>query len=321
MISRWISANGTGIDEAQWTYSTGNSPMIVTAPDGTRTEILSFIGSTMLLNNFGYQDARTGLIYEERDLCARSTGRRNAATHTYHYGQTTIIINKPVPPNTFNTGTYTAYRNARLEKTVSIVLDTGGYALYSMNTSTYDGTYQFNVGLDLISLSQFDYALVDQTTAQTAAITAFTVGPLVRSTTMSYLTSNANYRSRNIVGLISSTTTYDDVGTIVAQSTSNYDEIAYPLLTYASVTGWTDPGTNIRGNLTTTSNWLDYPASTWIQTHAQYDQCGNVRKSWDAKGNESQIEYSSTNDAFAFPTITRTPVPDPLGNRAQVRLW
>jgi hypothetical protein len=27
MSSRWISANGTGTDEAQWQYSTGNSPM------------------------------------------------------------------------------------------------------------------------------------------------------------------------------------------------------------------------------------------------------------------------------------------------------
>jgi RHS repeat-associated protein len=314
MISRWISPSGTGTDEAQWQYSTGNTPMVVTAPDGTRTETYAFIGASWT-NNFGYEEAKQGLIYEERTYAPVAQGGAMLRRTLTKYGQTSNIINKPNPPNTFNSGTYTAYRNARPEKTVSLILDTGGsYALYSMNTSTYDGTYQFTVGLDLISLSQYNYALVDQTTAQTADITAFTGGPLVRSITMTYFTSNANYRSRNIVGLSDTTTTYNAAGTMVAQSISSYDEAAYPLLPYGSVTGWSDPGTTYRGNLTTTSNWLDYPASVFIQTHAQYDQCGSVRKSWDANGNESQIEYSSAY-AFAFPTITRTPVPDSQGQQ------
>ncbi len=39
---------------------------------------------------------------------------------------------------------------------------------------------------------------------------------------------------------------------------------------------------------------------------------GNLRKSWDGKGNLSQVEYSGTND-YAYPTKKISPVPDPNG--------
>ncbi len=99
--------------------------------------------------------------------------------------------------------------------------------------------------------------------------------------------------------------------TLKAQSEVKYDEAAYPLLTYGVVTGWNSPGTPGRGLGTTSRSWLD-SNNTWLETHAQYDQCGNVRNAWDAKGNQSQVEYASVN-AFAYPTLTRTAVPDPSG--------
>src|SRR5262249_19724748 len=79
----------------------------------------------------------------------------------------------------------------------------------------------------------------------------------------------------------------------------------------SNVTGWIDPQTSIRGDPTTVSHWLN-TTNSWLTTHAQFDQCGSVRNSWDANGNQSQIEYSSDN-AYAFPTLARTPVPDPQG--------
>lgn len=92
----------------------------------------------------------------------------------------------------------------------------------------------------------------------------------------------------------------DGSGATVAQATMAYDEPAYPLLAYGPVTGWSDPGTSARGNLTTKSRWLD-TAGAYVQTHTQYDQCGNVRFVWDARGNQSQVEYAST---YAYPTVT-----------------
>lgn len=102
----------------------------------------------------------------------------------------------------------------------------------------------------------------------------------------------------------------------MAQSTISYDEAGYPLLTYGSLTGWTDPQTNYRGNATTVSRWLDYPTSSWIPTHSQYDQCGSVRNVWDALGRQSQIDYSTTY-LRAFPTTTTSAVPDPSGTSGQ----
>jgi len=99
--------------------------------------------------------------------------------------------------------------------------------------------------------------------------------------------------------------------TYAANSEISYDEPAYPLIPYGPVTSWNDPGTIPRGKPTTIRRWLD-STNSWIETHAQFDQCGSVRNTWDAKGNQSQIEYSGVY-AYAYPTLTRTPVPDPSG--------
>jgi RHS repeat-associated protein len=105
--------------------------------------------------------------------------------------------------------------------------------------------------------------------------------------------------------------TGQESSTFAASSEISYDEPAYPFIPYGPVAGWNDPGTISRGKPTTTRRWLD-SNNSWIETHAQFDQCGSVRNIWDAKGNQSQVEYSSTY-VYAYPTLTRTPVPDPSG--------
>ncbi len=323
MISRWVSPNGTGgSDEVQWTYSASTSPLTVTAPDssgapnGIRSETYLYNAPVAQANNFGYADARNGLPVEERVYAPQSQGGAMLRRSLTDYGQTSVIINKPVPPNTFNTGTYTAYRNARAIKTVGLILDTGGNALTSASTSQYDTAYQFTVGPDRTQSAEYAYTTVDQSTAQSGGISAIPLGALVRSSETTFLTSDDNYRNRNILGLVSWSAVKNAAGTIVSQASFNYDESSYPLLTYGSVTGWTDPQTPYRGNVTTASRWLDYPTGNWISTHAQYDQCGSVRNSWDAKANSSQTEYSSVY-AYAYPTQTTSAVPDPSGMYGQ----
>jgi hypothetical protein len=101
----------------------------------------------------------------------------------------------------------------------------------------------------------------------------------------------------------------------VAQSSTSYDEAAFPLLPSGSPTGWIDPATSVRGNATSVGQWLN-TTNAYLQTHAQYDQFGNLRKSWDARditlSNPAQIEYSSTYQ-FAYPTTMTSSVPDPSG--------
>ena len=101
--------------------------------------------------------------------------------------------------------------------------------------------------------------------------------------------------------------------TLAAKSTTAYDEPAYPLLTYASVTGWFAPGTAGRGYPTTASRWLN-TTNTWLSIHTQFDQVGNVRKAWDSNDNLSLLDYSSTYK-YAFATKATSPVPDATGLR------
>src|SRR5439155_16306243 len=117
-----------------------------------------------------------------------------------------------------------------------------------------------------------------------------------------------SYRDRQLLGLPTSTrvkNSSDPNVAPVAKSSISYDESE--LLSYGSVINWIDPQTSYRGNPTTISHWLN-TSNSYLPTHIQYDQCGSVRNTWDANGNQSQVEYSSSY-AYAYPTLTRTPVP------------
>ena len=158
-------------------------------------------------------------------------------------------------------GAQQAARNARLTKEVDIIFDTGGSALARTTTRDYDPTYQFSTGVNETAINEFDYVVLDQTTAQTIAIGSVPTGSLLRRTEMTNLdATNAGYRDRNLLGLVSSSTVKDAAGNIVAQSSIGYDESS--LFTYGSVTNWTDPGTSVRGNATSKSNWLNFNGST-----------------------------------------------------------
>ncbi len=320
MTSRWVSANGTGgADEAQWQYSTGFSPMTITAPDGTRTENYLFYPLTNFLDQFGYHDSRQGLLAEQRVYAPVAQGGAMLRRTLYQYGQTSSVNAKPVPPGVSNSGNYTAYRNPRLEKEIQIILDTGtSNALAKTTIYDYiDNTYQFSTGLDRNFVTETNFQTITQSIGQTGTIADITPGTTASKIQTIYL-DNATYRNRNILGLATSVIVQGIVQgslTSVARTDYAYDEAAYPLLTYADLTEYTDPLTTARGNVTTTKRFLNLTpgAETFLQTHAQYDQCGNVRKSWDERGNLSQTDYSSTYH-HGYANQTTTAVPDPDGN-------
>jgi RHS repeat-associated protein len=314
IVSRFLSPNGTGgADEVQWTYS-GIAPLVTTAPDGTRTESYPFIPNNVT-NNFGYQDARQGVTIEERVYAPVSQGGAMLRRSLSSYGVTTSIINKPVPPNTFNTGTYTAYRNPRTERTVSLMLDTGGDAFIKNLTYEYiDNGLQFSTGLDLNATNEFHFATVDSTTAQTGAITAMPTGTLASRSETTYL-NNSAYQTRNLLSLPTSVILKDGNLQTVSRTDSFYDEVAYPLLTYGDLAApdYIDPGTNARGNVTTLRRYVDIALLTYQDTHSQYDQCGNLRNAWNVRNIlDTQTDYSSTYK-HAYPTQITTAIPDPSG--------
>ncbi len=320
---RTVSSSGSSADEVFWTFSGGGPQVNTVAPDQTRTERYAWLDGNSMWG-FSADGARAGRAFDERVYSASNQMLRRKLTEWAMTGS-----NGGGAPG----GLEYANRNARVIRETEFIFDTGGGALARTTTYGYDLTYQFDVGIDQTSVSQYDYVLVDQNTAQTMAVTALSsipTGTLLRTTQTTYLTGNANYRTaRHIVGLPTSTTTYKGLPTnnnVVAQSSISYDEGGQfaQLNDYGSVVNWTDPLTPYRGNPTSISQWLNYngstlttyPSGTYLTTHAQYDQCGSVRRSWDAAdtglSHPAQIDYSSTYN-YAYPTSTTSAVPDPSG--------
>jgi len=305
VVERWVSPSGTGAEEAthHWSYSITKSTGVVVAtttePDGTRSERLIYANS--FGTQYGFETPLAGMSYDERVYNSANQMLRRTLT-----GWSTMTPSGSTRP-----------RDPHVTKTVGLILDTGGNALSSTTTMAYDSD------LNVTAKHSYDYSSVDQTTAQTGAIGAIPNGTLVRTDETTYLVNDANisaatrdaYRARNMVGLPSSTRVKTAANTVVAQGEVKYDEAAYSLLpSYGAVVGWNDPGTSVRGNVTTTRSWLD-TSQSWVETHARYDQVGNLRYAWDANGKQSEVEYSSAYH-YAYPTLTRSAIPDPTNNRA-----
>ena len=320
IVSSWLSANGNGSDEAQWTYSTTTSPLIVTAPDntgaphGTRSETYIYNAPVLQSNNFGFADARNGMVVDERVYAPAAEGgamlRRTLTENT----QTIATFAKPVPPGTINPGNYTAYRNPRPIKTVSLILDTGGDALAKTLMYEYASNgRESTTGLDRTASTESYFASLDQGTAQTGPIDSIPPGTIVSRNETVYLNDQA-YLNRNILGLSTSAVLKDGFGTVVMRSETVFDEPAYPVLTYGDLDPghYQDPGTTARGNVTTGRRYIDVSAGTYLETHTQYDQCGNPRVSTNERGLQSSVEYSAAYQ-HAFATQATSVVPDPSG--------
>jgi RHS repeat-associated protein len=314
VTERWVSVDGNPNNETRQglyavTTTSGIYTVRQTAHDNTYTERVLHAPNIYGIGppvTYGFDDPLAGMVKEERVYNASNQMLRRTLT-----GWSTVTPSGSSRP-----------RDPHVTKTVNLILDTGGNALAATTTMAYDGD------LNVISSSQYDFVSVPASTAATVAISSFPYSnpdTLVRTDETTYLVNDATitdaaikqaYRDRNLVGLPSSTRVKNAANTVVARSEIKYDEAAYPLLaSYGAVTGWTDPGaTVVRGNVTTTRNWIDI-SQTWIETHVRYDGVGNVRYAWDARGNMSEVEYASTYH-YAYPTLTKSPVPDPSNNRA-----
>lgn len=179
-----------------------------------------------------------------------------------------------------------------VSKQTSINPSTGviGYDQYNNQTDVWDYDYGSGVPGLLLRYTHTDYV-----------------------TASSYTDAQTGAHLRNLKQQV---TVYDFSGNIISQTAFSYDEPAYPLLTYMSVFGWTDPATSARGNATTVKQWLN-TNETWLQSHTQFDQLGNARNLWQPRdttqNNPTQIAYSVAYQ-FAFPTSNTSPDPDRTAN-------
>ncbi|HEY6807101.1 MAG TPA: DUF4214 domain-containing protein [Pyrinomonadaceae bacterium] len=321
---RALSPNGAGNDEQLWTYSysanTTKYTQTLTAPDGVRTETDSYnLYDPQNNNTFGYLDGRNGVPYEERIYAPASQGGALLRRTLTDWTTSNTTNTRPSP----GSGSYVAMRNPKATKTVTVFLDTDGDALSASSTFSYDmstqSNYEFTVGLECTGTSEYGFKNVLQSTAGSGAIGLMPLGNLVKSTSTSYLTSNSNYRNRNILGF-PTTTSISDANGLVSQNIITYDDYASrSLMSFGPVIGWSDPQTDFRGNPTSSSVRLDYPSVTWIQTQTQFDQYGNARKFWDGMGRvdpQKVIEFSA-DSFYAYPTKTTSIAPDPSGTYGQ----
>jgi RHS repeat-associated protein len=309
VTTRYVCDAGacTSQQEQVWQYlATNNSTYLLTSvtdPLGVKTE--RYLYKAHNLTYFGFENALAGHAYDERTYNASGQMLRRTLTE---WAETPGQLQ---PPFQF----YYAGRDARPSKQVSVILDTGGNALASISTTNYDAD------LNEVAINRYDHVSVEPTTAQTGDINSFPLGTLlcteeamflVNDTSIAQATRDA-YRARHLIALPSYTRVKNGA-TIFAETQLKYDEPAYPVLVY-SVTppGWSNPP-GVRGNATTTRRWLNINGS-YIETHAQYDQCGNSRKVWDGNGNVTETFYTDSfsdgqnRNTFAYATSVITPGP------------
>src|SRR6266542_3379886 len=311
------AGNCTLAQEQTWTYSAAltvdSYVTTVTNAQGAKSERRLYAGGDL---GFGFENARTGRAYEERTYSATGQLLRRALV------EWTVSGSLP--------GGYSgATRDPRGTKKVEVLLDTGGNALAATTISSYDND------LNEIATYRYDYVPVDPTTAQTGDINSFPLGTLLRAEESTFLVNDPSvpqatrdaYRARHLISMPSYTRVKNGA-TIVAETQFKYDEAAYPPLTYGvTPTGWTNPNVNERGNMTTMRRWLNvsgstaqtYPNGSFLEAHAQYDQCGNLRKVWDGNGKITETSYADSfsdgvnRNTFAYATSVTTPIPDPTG--------
>src|ERR1043165_9356877 len=323
VTKRFVSSTGSNSDEVLWSYGfTGTFPygsgtlgtyvLTTTAPNGSRVE--RYMHTDNLLGGFGFNvdQGKAGMAYEERQYSAPdASGNRQVLRRNL----TEWVTSNSNASN--QVAQQSAKRNPRVAKEVSIVLDTGTTnALAKTTVHNYDLTYQFSSGPIETSVVEYDWVTMSQTNAQSDPIGSIPVPAQPRritETTNLLLDTNIPqsdrdaYRARNLVNLPSSSRIKDGSGTVVSQSSIKYDE--YALTNVGATTGWADPQTPFRGNVTTVGRWLNLTGNE-IQTHTHYDQFGNMRIRTDGKGKDTQIAYSSNN---AYPTTITAPIPDPSG--------
>ncbi len=105
--------------------------------------------------------------------------------------------------------------------------------------------------------------------------------------------------SKNMVGLVRSSTVKNGADTVVSRSEMKYDE------------GWYSPEVG-RGNPTLLRVW-DSTQGDWdnsnnyIETRARFDSDGNQIEAWDAKSNKTTTTFDSTHNAF--PVQVTSPIP------------
>jgi RHS repeat-associated protein len=320
VINRYVSATGVPGDEIPWTYTAGRAspldPYIVTttAPDGSITkQYLHDESPSLNAKAYGFTKSISGRSYDER-VYDSSTSH-----HLRSRKLTEFEFTGPIGSGAWPLAT----RDMRPRREVSIIFDpNNSNALATMTETLYDtadpvGSTDpaYFSSLNAKQQKAYHYIAKNASVAENAdlatAMSWFNGATPASLTHTTYLY-DANYRNRNINGLVSQTQVLDPANPSIVKAKSQITYDGAALLNEATSTRWDNPNSIYRGLVTSTKSWFDIGANQFIETTAQYDLMGNLRYSWDGRNNLTQTVYSSTYD-YAYPTTVITPVPDPTG--------
>lgn len=334
VTERKLSPSGSGSDLITWTYSVTDvdqrQVITATAPDGSVVETRRHNFTVPTFSHphpsqywpFGFESSINGSVYEVRTYAPSGMGGAMLRRSLTEYAESSSVLG-PRHGYPYDETVY-AYRNARPVKEVSLIMDTGGYALAKTMTYTYDTTYQTTTGVDRTSSTESQFADVAYVDPTSAAVSALPVGSPARITETTY-SSDSAYRNRYILGVATESVIKDGSGNPVYRAKTTYDEFSsYPLVTYSDLTGsdYNDPGsTAVRAYPTTVRRCLDVSSScsSYLDTHVRYDQVGNVVSTWNERGIKTDTEYainsSGSSNVYhhAYPTKVTTAVPDTNG--------
>jgi RHS repeat-associated protein len=330
--TRKVYESVNDVDPDTWTYtaktSANNYRTSTIAPDGTQTDRFMHRGvqeppctqpDPSKGVRWGYDNPLSGMAYEERSFS--SSGQLMQRTLTkWTATQTTVSLSSD--PFT----TTKAQRNARTLTTETIIYE-GNPGLSSATKLTYD-TDADTLGspLNVTKTTQYAFkvtsggsgyspALATQAPPDAVQVIDDPTGSMtaVKSVETAYLY-NTSYGDRNILKLPLEIIVTDGQNNPKAKTSIQYDQTGR--LESASVTnapGWANPNTSVRGLPTTTTVWEDVGVTNEIiETYTDYDQFGNVRKTYNGNG-MTETRYidnfsaGGSRNTYAFPTEITSP--------------
>lgn len=309
---RFVSFDGT-TETQEWNYSSNGVTTTIIAPDNSKSERdLHYSHQSF----FGFEDPRAGMPSEERGYDTSGTLRSRTLTDYAVTGQQGVGAH----PN--------AKRDARSVRQVSIILE-GEQALATITKTEYDDDGSSDPSyfshLNVKESKSYHYVSIPKSVAIDPNLSWTTLDTYLASAVPAAVSQtdymyNANYRARGIIGLATEIRALNPANPsdILAKSQTVYDEQSqyYSLdNSYSTTIGYQAPtGTNahLRGNATTSRTWVK-ETNTWLETHAQFDNFGNLRRAWDVSGDQNRFvetQYGANNH-YAYPTKVITPAPDP----------
>lgn len=315
VVDRYVGTDDVTARQ-EWNYSAGYEStaydpstyvMTTTAPDGTVNKRLLHRAKrpvNLAYGNYGFDTILAGMEIETQMLDTAGAIRSRKLIE-WEVTQGTRVGN--------SVGAY-PQRDARVKREVGVIFDpsTPNQALATMNVNTYDDNADPRAFAKLNPKRSEQYGFLVLTASEGQNLTReqivarFTSGNLLKAVETDYKYDGA-YLDRGFVGLPIATRLNDAANVTKSKTEIFYDtDGGQTLIPASGALGWENPNTSVRGLVTKTKAWVD-ATNTWIETKAQYDDYGNLRQSWDARGALTTTLYDATHQVY--PVRVTTPIP------------